>query len=142
MCLIEWRRNPSNKLDTEQLAQNHRANGYRPVQHVWFRALGDFGKEPRVHQAVLTFISDFALLEAALLSHGHTVYDGSLHAASLDHSLWFHRPFRADEYLLYSTDSPSVAVGRGLSRGSFFTCEGELMASTAQESLLRVVQKK
>ena len=83
-------------------------------------------------------MSDFALLGTALLPHPYTSADKQLQMASLDHALWFHRPFRADDYLLYSLDSPNASGGRGLSRGSFYTRDGALVASTAQESLLRV----
>ena len=110
-----------------------------PEQHIWFRALGDLGDDLRRHQTVLAYISDFALLGAALLPHPYTGLSKNMQMASLDHALWFHRPFRTDEYLLYSMDSPSSAAGRGFSRGSFYTREGELVASTAQESLLRRV---
>lgn len=111
-----------------------------PEQHIWFRALGELGDDPCRHQTVLTYMSDFALLGAALLPHPHTGFSKNIQAASLDHALWFHRPFRADEYLLYSMDSPSASGGRGFSRGSFYTRDGELVASTAQESLLRPIK--
>jgi len=111
-----------------------------PEQHIWFRALGELGDDPCRHQTVLTYMSDFALLGAALLPHPHTGFSKNIQAASLDHALWFHRPFRADEYLLYSMDSPSAGGGRGFSRGSFYTRDGELVASTAQESLLRPIK--
>jgi acyl-CoA thioesterase-2 len=110
-----------------------------PEQHIWFRALGDLGEDQGRHQTVLAYMSDFALLGAALLPHPYTGMSKNMQMASLDHALWFHRPFRADDYLLYSMDSPSSAAGRGFSRGSFYTREGELVASTAQESLLRRV---
>jgi acyl-CoA thioesterase-2 len=108
-----------------------------PEQHIWFRALGDLGDDLRRHQTVLAYMSDFALLGAALLPHPYTGLSKNMQMASLDHALWFHRPFRVDDYLLYSMDSPNAAAGRGFSRGSFYTREGELVASTAQESLLR-----
>ena len=111
-----------------------------PEQHIWFRALGDLGEDPCRHQTVLAYMSDFALLGAALLPHPYTGASKKLQMASLDHALWFHRPFRADDYLLYSMDSPSSGGARGFSRGSFYTRAGELVASTAQESLLRVKQ--
>jgi acyl-CoA thioesterase-2 len=110
-----------------------------PVQHIWFRALGDLGDDPCRHQTVLAFMSDYALLGAALLPHPYTGASKEMQSASLDHGLWFHRPFRADDYLLYSMDSPTAAGARGFSRGSFYTREGVLVASTVQESLLRVV---
>jgi acyl-CoA thioesterase-2 len=117
----------------------HNPQPTEPVQHIWFRALGDLGDDPCRHQTVLAFISDFALLGAALLPHPYTGASKEIQAASLDHGLWFHRPFRADDYLLYSMDSPTAAGARGFSRGSFYTREGVLVASTVQESLLRVV---
>ncbi len=110
-----------------------------PEQHIWFRALGELGDDPCRHQTVLAYMSDFALLGAALLPHPYTGFSKNIQAASLDHALWFHRPFRADEYLLYSMDSPSACGGRGFSRGSFYTRDGELVASTAQESLIRPI---
>ena len=110
-----------------------------PVQHIWFRVLGDLGDDPCRHQTVLAFISDYALLGAALLPHPFMGNSKNLQPASLDHGLWFHRPFRADDYLLYSMDSPTASGARGFSRGSFYTREGVLVASTVQESLLRVV---
>ena len=108
-----------------------------PEQHIWFRALGELGDDPCRHQTVLAYMSDFALLGAALLPHPYTGFSKNIQVASLDHALWFHRPFRADDYLLYSMDSPSATGGRGFSRGTFYTRDGELVASTAQESLLR-----
>ena len=111
-----------------------------PVQHIWFRVLGELGDDPCRHQTVLAFMSDFALLGAALLPHPYTGASKNIQAASLDHGLWFHRPFRADDYLLYSMDSPTAAGARGFSRGSFYTRDGLLVASTVQESLLRVVK--
>jgi acyl-CoA thioesterase-2 len=110
-----------------------------PEQHIWFRALGELGDDPCRHQTVLAYMSDFALLGAALLPHPYTGFSKNIQVASLDHALWFHRPCKADEYLLYSMDSPSATGGRGFSRGSFYTRDGELVASTAQESLLRPI---
>ncbi|MBE9539706.1 MAG: acyl-CoA thioesterase II [Proteobacteria bacterium] len=110
-----------------------------PEQHIWFRALGGLGDDPCRHQTLLAYMSDFALLGAALLPHPYTGFSKNIQVASLDHALWFHRPFRADEYLLYAMDSPSAGGGRGFSRGSFYTRDGELVASTAQESLLRPI---
>lgn len=109
-----------------------------PRQQIWFRAIGDMGSDLCRHQTMLAFISDFGLLGAALLPHPYTGRSKELQFASLDHALWFHRPFRADEYLLYCLDSPLASGARGFSRGSFYTREGVLVASTAQESLLRL----
>jgi acyl-CoA thioesterase-2 len=110
-----------------------------PAQHVWTRALGELGDDRTKHLTLLAYISDFALLGAALMPHPYTGMSKGMQMASLDHALWFHRPFRADEYLLYSMDSPSSFGNRGFSRGSFYTRDGVLVASTAQESLLRPI---
>lgn len=110
-----------------------------PQQHIWFRANGDLGDDPVIHQTVLAFMSDFSLLGTALLPHPHTAMSEDLQVASLDHAIWFHRPFKADQYLLYSMDSPSSSGGLGFSRGSFYTREGVLVASTTQESLVRKI---
>jgi acyl-CoA thioesterase-2 len=108
-----------------------------PLQQVWVRALGNLGDDLCRHQTVLAFMSDFALLGTALMPHPYTGMSEDLQSASLDHALWFHRPFKADEYLLYCMDSPIAVGGRGFSRGAFYTRDGLLVASTAQESLLR-----
>lgn len=111
-----------------------------PLQHSWFRIDGDPGDDPRRHQILLAYISDFALLGAALLPHPYVAADERMQVASLDHAIWFHRPARTDEYLLYAMDSPNANGGRGFSRGQFFTRDGTLVASTAQESLIRLRQ--
>ena len=110
-----------------------------PVQHMWFRVTGDLGDDRRRHQTMLAYISDYSLLGAALLPHPYTGHSKNMVMASLDHALWFHQPFRADEYLLYTMDSPNAAGGRGFSRGSFYTQDGKLVASSAQESLIRPI---
>jgi acyl-CoA thioesterase II len=86
---------------------------------------------------VLAYASDMTLLDAALIVHGRTVFSKDIMAASLDHALWFHRPFRADEWLLYAQDSPNLYGSRGLARGLIFASDGTLVASVAQEGLLR-----
>ncbi len=109
-----------------------------PITHMWFRVPGEIGDDPNRHQTLLAFISDFALLGAALLPHPYTAMSKKIQAASLDHAIWFHRPGRVDDYLLYSMDSPNAGGGRGFSRGQFFSRDGHLVASTAQESLIRL----
>ena len=109
-----------------------------PRHHFWLRALGDPGNDYRRHQILLAFMSDFGLLGTSLFPHPYSGMSSAVISASLDHALWFHRPFRVDEYLLYALDSPVAAGARGFSRGSFFTREGELVASTAQECLIRL----
>jgi acyl-CoA thioesterase II len=104
---------------------------------VWIRATGRLPDEPAIHQCVLAYASDMMLLDAALIPHGKSVFSEDIMAASLDHALWFHRPFRADEWLLYSQDSPNLAGSRGFSRGLIFASDGTLIASVAQEGLLR-----
>jgi acyl-CoA thioesterase II len=105
--------------------------------HVWFRATGRLPDEPAIHQCVLAYASDMTLLDSALIAHGRSVFSEDIMAASLDHALWFHRPFRADEWLLYAQDSPNLAGSRGFSRGLIFAGDGTLIASVAQEGLLR-----
>ena len=105
--------------------------------NVWIRATGRLPDEPAIHQCVLAYASDMMLLDAALIPHGRSVFSEDIMAASLDHALWFHRPFRADEWLLYAQDSPSLANSRGFSRGLIFASDGTLVASVAQEGLLR-----
>ncbi|HEX2201747.1 MAG TPA: acyl-CoA thioesterase II [Longimicrobium sp.] len=109
-----------------------------PFKHVWFRAEGAMPDSPILHQAVLAYASDYGLLGTALLPHGLSFMMRGLQAASLDHAVWFHRPFRVDDWLLYATDSPAAAAARGFTRGSLFTRDGVLVASTVQEGLLRL----
>jgi acyl-CoA thioesterase-2 len=108
-----------------------------PRFNVWIRATGRLPDDPAIHQCVLAYASDMTLLDSSLIAHGRTVFERSIQAASLDHALWFHRPFRADEWLLYSQDSPSASGARGFSRGLIFTRDGVLVASVAQEGLVR-----
>ncbi len=108
-----------------------------PVQDVWMRAAGALPDDAAVHRAVLAYLSDMTLLDTALIGHGHHVFDTKLQIASLDHALWFHRPFRADEWLLYVQDSPNSSGARGLTRGLFFARDGRLIASSMQEGLMR-----
>ena len=108
-----------------------------PKFHVWMRATGPLPDDPAIHQSVLAYASDMTLLDTALVAHGRTVFEGDIMGASLDHALWFHRPFRADEWLLYAQDSPSMEGARGFARGLIFAQDGTLVASVAQEGLLR-----
>ena len=108
-----------------------------PIQQVWIKATGRLGDDLALHQCVLAYASDFTLLDTALIAHGRFVFDPRLMLASLDHAIWFHRNFRADEWLLYAQDSPSSGAGRAFCRGTLFTRDGELVASTTQEGLVR-----
>lgn len=110
-----------------------------PFQQVWFRLGEKVGDAPELHRALLAYSSDFHLLGTATFPHGISYYQPNVQMASLDHAMWFHRPFRADEWLLYAIDSPSAQDGRGLARGMIFDRAGKLVASTAQEGLIRVV---
>jgi acyl-CoA thioesterase-2 len=105
--------------------------------HVWIRTTGALPDDPAIHQCVLAYASDLTLLDVALVPHGRSVFDKRIMAASLDHALWFHRPFRADEWLLYAQDSPNLSGARGFARGLIFARDGTLVASVAQEGLLR-----
>ncbi len=108
-----------------------------PAQDVWLRAAGKLPDDPAIHRAVLAYSSDMTLLDTALMAHGRYVFDAKLQVASIDHALWFHRPFRADEWLLYTQDSPNSGAGRGLSRGLIFSRDGRLIATAMQEGLMR-----
>jgi acyl-CoA thioesterase-2 len=112
-------------------------DGLEPYFNVWIRATGTLPDDPAIHQAVLAYASDMTLLDSTLVAHGRTVFEREIQAASLDHALWFHRPFRADEWLLYAQDSPFAGGARGFARGSIFTSDGVLVASVAQEGLIR-----
>ena len=109
-----------------------------PFQQVWFRLSEKVGDAPELHRALLAYASDFHLLGTTTFPHGLSYYQPNVAMASLDHALWFHRPFRADDWLLYSIDSPSAQDARGLARGQVFDRAGRLVASTAQEGLIRV----
>ena len=109
-----------------------------PRQRYWMRTVNDLPDDPLLHQAILAYASDYGLLGAALRPHGVTFRDPEVMVASLDHAIWFHRPFRFDDWLLYVVESPSSGAGRGFSRGTFFTRDGTLVASVAQEGVLRV----
>ena len=108
-----------------------------PTRQVWFRANGSLPDRRSLHQYMLAYASDFHLLGTALQPHGVTTLHPGVQVASLDHAMWFHRPFRFDDWLLYDIDSPSAQGSRGLAHGRWFTRDGALVASTAQEGLIR-----
>jgi len=108
-----------------------------PYFNIWIRVTGTLPDDPVLHQCALAYASDMTLLDAALIAHGRSVFDRDIQAASLDHAMWFHRPFRADEWLLYVQDSPFSGGGRGFSRGAIYSQDGVLVASVAQEGLIR-----
>ncbi|WP_129782436.1 acyl-CoA thioesterase [Peristeroidobacter soli] len=135
----------------ERLLREDRPIEFRPVdldsmvtrrmdgdgRYLWIRAKGALPDGLPLHQSILAYASDMSLIDVALHKHGRGLFDGSHQSASLDHVMWFHRPFRADEWLLYCQDSPSMAFSRGFTRGSIFSRSGALVASVSQEGLLR-----
>ncbi len=108
-----------------------------PVQRVWVRCPGEIGDDRALNAAVLAYLSDMTLLDTSLFAHGLSVFDKRIQAASLDHAMWFHRPVRVSDWLLYAQDSPSSSGARGLTRGSLYSADGVLTASVAQEGLIR-----
>ncbi|AXI82810.1 acyl-CoA thioesterase II [Xylella taiwanensis] len=128
---FEFRRaRPSNELDSQQ---------HPPSQHLWLRLNAPLGDSIALHQVLLTYASDFQLLDTAAFPHGINYHTPQVQMASLDHALWFHRPFRIDDWLLYALESPSAQGARGLAQGQFFTQNGVLVANTAQEGLMRTI---
>lgn len=108
-----------------------------PRAHTWFRAAASLPDDPALHRAIITYASDFTLLGTSALPHGLSWMRGELVGASLDHAIWFHRDARADEWLLYATDAPWSGGGRGFNRGRIFDTGGNLVASVAQEGMMR-----
>ncbi|CEA02770.1 acyl-CoA thioesterase II [Pseudomonas saudimassiliensis] len=108
-----------------------------PRQYIWFRADGQLPDDDHLHRYLFAYASDFNLLSTAALPHGISTWLPHMQVASLDHAVWFHRPLRMDDWLLYAMDSPSASGARGLSRGLVYNRAGELVASVAQESLMR-----
>jgi acyl-CoA thioesterase-2 len=104
---------------------------------VWLRVDGELPEDPLLHVCLMTYASDMTLLDSVLTGHGLSWLDGRTSGASLDHAMWFHRPFRADRWLLYAQDSPVASGARGLAHGEVFTVEGELVVSVMQEGLIR-----
>lgn len=109
-----------------------------PTRHVWFKANGTMPDDQRIHNYLLAYASDFEFLPTALQPHGRSFMHPKMQVATIDHAMWFHRPFRLDEWVLYSVDSPTASNGRGLVRGQFFNRQGDLIASTMQEGVMRV----
>ena len=132
-----WRRERPIELRPVDMSRYLSKEKRAPRQNLWIRATGKLPDDPALHQCVLAYASDFSLLDTSLIAHGRVLFDPRLMLASLDHALWFHRDFRADEWLLYVQDSPSASGARGFNRGSIYTRDGILIASTAQEGLIR-----
>ena len=140
--LGEWYERPR-PIDTRHadVDIDDRSRPHPPHQHVWLKAAGTLPDDPILHMCVLTYASDMTLLDTALLPHGGEYGETDLMMASLDHAMWFHRPFRVDDWLLYAQDTPSASGARGLARGLVFSADGALVASVVQEGLLRKVTR-
>ncbi|MBT1516666.1 acyl-CoA thioesterase II [Bradyrhizobium sp. SRL28] len=137
--------------ETPEFIRRHYALELRPVEigryfgqkfddgriHIWIKAAAKLPDDPALHMCALAYASDYSLLDSVMARYGYTPFDKRMMAASLDHVMWFHRPFRADEWLLYAHDSPSAQAGRGLTRGLIFKPDGALVASVAQEGSVR-----
>ncbi|HZJ93866.1 MAG TPA: acyl-CoA thioesterase II [Thiopseudomonas sp.] len=108
-----------------------------PIKHVWFKPSSVLPKSPALHKYLLAYASDFSLLTTSLIPHGASIWQPHMQVASLDHSIWFHEEVCLDDWLLYSTDSPWAGNSRGFARGSIYTRDGRLVASVAQEGLIR-----
>jgi acyl-CoA thioesterase-2 len=114
------------------------AAGHAPARQVWFRAVAALPEDQTLQRCLLAYVSDFHLLETATLPHGISHLSGKAQVASIDHAMWFHRPLRVDEWLLYDVESPSASGARAFARANVFARQGTLVASTAQEGLVRV----
>ena len=113
-----------------------------PFKQFWFRLKGEMNDDQAMHRALLAYASDFHLIGTATLPHGMSFIKGNVSMASLDHAMWFHRPVRVDDWLLYDCDSPSASGSRGLARGMIYNREGSLVASVAQEGMIRMLDSK
>jgi acyl-CoA thioesterase-2 len=127
---IEVLQVPDSKRSTPQL--------HGAVNYTWFRAAGNLPTEQAVHRYILAYASDLDLLTTAMIPHNVNITDEFLQFASLDHAIWFYTDVKADDWLLHATESPRAANARGLSRGNIFSMDGKLVASTAQEGLIRI----
>ena len=114
----------------------------QPLRQVWFRAVDRLPEDERLHRCLLAYLSDYFLLDTATLPHGSALLHNTLVMASIDHAMWFHRPLRVDDWLLYAVESPSASGARGFARASVYARDGRLVASTAQEGLVRLRREK
>lgn len=113
-----------------------------PIKYVWMKTDAPLADDAMLHAHVLTYATDFNLIGTSMMPHGVSFAQRDMQVASLDHAIWFHRPIKFDDWLLYALDSPSASSGRGLSRGQLFNRQGELVASVAQEGLIRQIEVK
>ncbi|WP_310618511.1 acyl-CoA thioesterase [Flexibacterium corallicola] len=126
-------------VDLEHYLTSHELPSF---QNIWLKCRESLPEGPHLHNCLLALASDSTLLDTALYPHGLHAYDmPSMHAMSIDHAMWFHHPVKADEWILYSQDSPNASNGRGFCRGKFYSRDGTLIASTCQEGLIRQVDK-
>ena len=132
-----WQRQRAVEIRPTSLEHYLSAEPLPPRQHVWVRGTGPVPDDRALRAAVLAYVSDMTLLDTSLFVHGRSIFDRSLQVASLDHAMWFHREFEPTEWLLYTQDSPNTVGARGLTRGSLYTEAGVLVASVAQEGLIR-----
>src|SRR3954462_9457791 len=117
-------------------------NRREPSRQIWFKALGQLPDDERLHRNLLAYASDFFLLGTSMLPHRSAEFEGRLVMASLDHAIWFHRPLRVDDWLLYAMESPSASGARGFAQARIFSRDGRLVATTAQEGLVRIKRGK
>lgn len=113
-----------------------------PYKNIWVKPNGELPDDLKLHQCMLAYISDMSLLDTAMLPHGVAWFSGRIMSASLDHAMWFHHPFRMDDWMLYTHDSPVSAGGRGFNRGLIYTRDGKLVSSVVQEGLIRQIERK
>lgn len=121
-------------VDFDEDADN---DAISPRRHFWIKTADELPVEPQLHRSILAYVSDYGLLTTSLVPHGLHLLDNSLIMASIDHAMWFHRPFRMDQWLLCSCEAISTSNSRGLAKGYFFQQDGSLIASTSQEGLIR-----
>lgn len=133
-----WERERIVEIRPVQVEHYTTSDSLPPFQHVWLRATGSIPDDRAIQAAVLAYLSDMTLLDTTTFPHGRSVFDPKLQMASLDHAMWFHRPHPLDDWLLYTQDSPSTRGARGLARGNIYSRDGVLIASTAQEGLVRL----
>jgi acyl-CoA thioesterase II len=130
-------------INMEQMMNLSATSSNRPTSlQQWFKAIDKVPDGEALHRCLLAYASDYYLLAAVTLPHGITLERANMRVASIDHAMWFHRPVRVDDWLLYVVDSPSASGARGLARGSIFNRQGQLVASTAQEGLFRKLPPK
>ena len=133
-----WERERPIELRPTDLTHYISGKKLPPFQDVWFRATGRLPDDQPIQQSILAYASDMTLLDTSLFAHGMAVFDPKLQVASLDHAMWFHRPINMEKWHLYTQDSPNSSGSRGLTRGSIYSEDGLLVASTAQEGLIRL----